>query len=50
MKNYEPSFTLTTKIIKLSESIAYEMGRLVGEKYFGSPHNDNEGVVLMMIL
>ncbi|KKB96460.1 Fic/DOC family protein [Candidatus Arcanobacter lacustris] len=32
MIDYKPPFTLTSKIINLSEAIAYEMGRLAGEK------------------
>jgi Fic family protein len=32
MKYYKPPFTLTSKIIKLCEEIAYETGRLAGER------------------
>lgn len=37
MKHYKPPFTLTIEIIKLSEAIAYEIGRLVGEKMLIPP-------------
>ena len=37
MKYYKPPFTLTSEIIKLSEAIAYQIGRLAGEKMLSPP-------------